>query len=45
MKKLYSLSEAQRIWTKIIELQAKELKEDLLKAKTKSIDNKNLTHV
>lgn len=36
MKKLYTLSEAQKLGTKIIENQAKELKKDLIKAKNKS---------
>jgi len=36
MKKLYTLSEAQKLWTKIIENQSKELKKDLLNSKNKS---------
>jgi len=36
MKKLYTLSEAQKLWTKIIENQSKELKKDLIKSKNKS---------
>ncbi|MDD3793311.1 MAG: hypothetical protein PHI37_00665 [Candidatus Gracilibacteria bacterium] len=36
MKKLYTLSEAQKFGTKIIENQAKELKKDLIKSKNKS---------
>lgn len=36
MKKLYTLSEAQKLGTKIIENQAKELKKDLVNSKNKS---------
>jgi hypothetical protein len=36
MAKLYTLSEAQKLGTKIIENQANELKKDLIKYKNKS---------
>ncbi len=36
MKKLYTLSEAQKLGTKIIENQSKELKKELLEAKNKA---------
>ena len=48
MKKLYNISEAQKLGTKIIENQAKELKKDLVKSKNKSshfISQEKLAHV
>lgn len=41
MEKVYTLSEAQEIWTKIIEKRTKELRNDLIKAKNKSIVSNN----
>ncbi len=41
MKKLYTILEAQKIGTQIIEIQAKELKKDLNKSKNKQLDIKN----
>jgi len=38
MKKIYTLSEAQKLGTKIIENQAKELKKDLINSKNKSVN-------
>ena len=48
MKKLYTLSEAQKLGTKIIENQSKELKTELLEAKNKAINfnsKEKLTYV
>lgn len=38
MTEIYTLSEAQKLGTKIIEIQAKELKKDLIKSKNKSLN-------
>ena len=48
MKNLYTLLEAQEIWTKIIDKRAKELKKDLIKAKNKHVvssDKQKLAYV
>jgi len=33
MQKIHTLSQAQEIWTKIVQIQAEELERDLLKAR------------
>ena len=38
MEKLYTLSEAQKLGTKIIEIQVNELKKDLIKSKNKAVN-------
>ena len=41
MKKLYTILDAQKIGTKIIEIQTEELKKDLNKSKNKILNIKN----